>query len=115
MTPAAAALRQAGELGVLFKLEAGRVLCRHGDALPANVLRALREHQVEVREILAGYRCRHCGERISWLEPGGVPFADGRAAHLACYEAAELERPRAAGQRAGEPPNALTAREEARS
>jgi hypothetical protein len=36
--------------------------------------------------------CRHCGEPVAWRTPGPVAFADGTAAHLPCYERAEVER-----------------------
>jgi hypothetical protein len=92
MTVVADALRQAADHGAIFTLEGGRVRCRHGEALPADLFRTLYERLAELREILAGHRCRHCGEPIDWRQPGAVAFADGRAAHLVCYERVEAER-----------------------
>lgn len=48
-------------------------------------------------------RCRHCGELIGWPAAGGVTFADGAAAHTACYERAEIDRLLDAGLRAVAP------------
>jgi hypothetical protein len=48
----------------------------------------------------AGHRCRHCGEPVRWRGPGAVAFHDNTAAHVACYERAEVSRLLAAGQRA---------------
>jgi ferredoxin len=90
MTATADALRQAGEHGVVFTLEAGRVRCHNGEALPDDLFKTLFEQLPELREILAGERCRYCGECLDRSQPGIIPFADGRAAHLTCHGAVEL-------------------------
>jgi hypothetical protein len=90
VTAVVAALTRADELGVTFMLEGGRVRCRNGEALPPDLFRLLYERLPELREILAGNRCWHCGEGLDGFRPDIVPFADGRAAHLACHEAAGL-------------------------
>jgi hypothetical protein len=69
----------------------GRIRMVAAQAPPADLLAVLRARKAEIIELLRGERCRHCGERIDWTRPGAVIFADGRAAHLACYEAAALE------------------------
>jgi hypothetical protein len=38
--------------------------------------------------------CRHCGRPMGWPLAVGAIFADGTAAHHACYERAEIERMR---------------------
>jgi hypothetical protein len=99
MTVAADALRQAGEHGVVFLLEAGRVRCRNGEALPDDLFRVLYERLPELREILAGDRCKFCGAPIGGRAFDNVVFADATAACLGCYERAEAERLLAAGRR----------------
>jgi hypothetical protein len=86
------ALAQAAAHGVSFWLKDGRVRCRHGEALPPDLFEALYAKIDELREVLAGNRCRHCGRPIDWTQPGGLVFADGTGAHLACYERVETER-----------------------
>ena len=54
-------------------------------------------------ELLRGDHCRHCGGRIAWPAAGGVTFADDAAAHIACYEQAEVDRILAAAHRAVAP------------
>jgi hypothetical protein len=99
---AAAALALAHEAGVrLWVDEAGRLkVVGRPEEVPAEVLAALRQHRAEVLELLTGYRCRYCGRRVTWNEPGGVPFADGTAAHVSCYDHAEIARLLEAGRRA---------------
>jgi prepilin-type processing-associated H-X9-DG protein len=60
-----------------------------------------RKHKAEVVALLRGERCRHCGERIDWRAFANVAFADGQAACLPCYEAAEAERQATRGAAAG--------------
>ena len=40
----------------------------------------------------SGDRCQHCNAPLLWATPDAVMFADGLAAHLACYERAEALR-----------------------
>jgi len=83
---------------------------------PAPELLALiRAHKIELVEILAGHRCRACGEAIAWRVPGAVAFADGAAAHLTCYERRSLEgqwleeRPRTARDAGPDPERSMIA------
>jgi hypothetical protein len=99
MTVAADALRQAGEHGVVFALEAGRVRCRHGEALPDGLFKILYERLPELREILADGRCKFCGAPINGRAFDNVVFADATAGCLRCYEASEVERLLAASRR----------------
>jgi hypothetical protein len=98
---AAAALALAQEAGVQLRVDEGRLkVVGRPEAVPADVLATLREHKAEVLELLTGHRCRYCGRRVTWTEPGGVTFADGSAAHVLCYDQAEIARLLAAGCRA---------------
>jgi hypothetical protein len=98
---AAAALALAQEAGVRLRVDAGRLkVVGQPEAVPAEVLATLREHKAEVLELLTGHCCRYCGRRVTWREPGGVPFVDGTAAHVLCYNQAEIARLMAAGRRA---------------
>jgi hypothetical protein len=86
-------LAEANAAGVIVQLEPdGRVRLAAEREPPAHLLTELRLHKPEVVALLRGERCRHCGERIDWTWPGTVAFADGQAAHLACYERVETER-----------------------
>ena len=58
------------------------------------LVRELRARRAEMLELLTGERCHWCGERVGWPAAGGVVFADGTAAHAACYEPAETQRAR---------------------
>jgi hypothetical protein len=100
---AAAALALAQEAGVRLRVDEGKLkLVGRPEAVPAEVLATLREHKAEVLELLTGCRCRYCGRRVVWTEPGGITFADGTAAHVLCYDQAEIARLLEAGRRAVE-------------
>jgi hypothetical protein len=91
-------LAEAAAAGVTVQLEPdGRVRLAAEREPPAHLLTELRAHKPELVALLRGERCRHCGERIDWRQPNAVTFANGWAAHLACYELVELplaeERP----------------------
>jgi hypothetical protein len=45
-------------------------------------------------EPAGGDVCTYCREPMGWPGPSGVVFADGTAAHHACYERTEVERVR---------------------
>ena len=100
MSGAAAALALAQAAGVRLRVDKGRLkLVGRPEAVPVEVLAGLREHKAEVLELLTGCRCRYCGRRVVWTEPGGITFADGTAAHVLCYDQAEIARLLAAGRR----------------
>ena len=103
MSGAAAALALAPAAGVRLRVDEGRLkLVGRPEAVPTGILASLREHKAEVVELLTGHRCRCCGEPIDWRRPGGVAFADGAAAHVGCYDQAEITRLLEAGRRAVE-------------
>jgi hypothetical protein len=99
---AAAALALAQEAGVRLRVDEGKLkVVGRPEAVPAEVLATLREHKTEVLELLTGHRCRYCGRRLDWREPGvAIAFADGSGGCLRCYEEAEIARLMAAGRRA---------------
>jgi uncharacterized cupin superfamily protein len=100
---AAAALALAQEAGVRLRVDAGRLkLVGRPEAVPTGILASLREHKAEVVELLTGHRCRYCGRRLDWTQPGAVIFADSSAAHVLCYDQAEIARLLEAGRRAVE-------------
>jgi hypothetical protein len=100
---AVAALALAQEAGVRLRVDEGRLkLAGRPETVAAELLATLREHKAEVVELLTGHRCRCCGEPIDWHQPGGVAFADGTAAHVGCYDQAEITRLLATGRRAVE-------------
>jgi hypothetical protein len=101
---AAAALALTQEAGVQLRVDAGRLkVVGRPETVPAEVLATLREHKAEVVELLTGHRCRYCGRRLDWREPGvAIAFADGTGGCLRCYEAAEIARLLEAGRRAVE-------------
>lgn len=87
--------------GVSMRLDGGElVLSASPGAVTPKFLVELRALKGELVALLRGYRCRHCGDRIDWIRPGGIAFADGMAAHLGCYEGAEIQRIRGALRRA---------------
>ena len=101
MSGAAAALALTQEAGVQLRVDAGRLkVVGRPETVPAEVLATLREHKLEVLELLTGHRCRYCARRIDWTQPGGMTFADGTAAHVVCWDQAELARLHEAGRRA---------------
>ena len=104
MTSVVEALARAAEHGVAFMLEGDRVCCRNGEALPADLFEALYEQLPELREVLAGRRCRFCAQPINWSRFDNVAFGDGSGAHLGCYERVEAERQ--ATRREGQQPGA---------
>jgi hypothetical protein len=55
-------------------------------------LAELRRHRTRLAELLRGQRCCYCGATIAWREEGGIAFANGRGAHVDCYQAAETKR-----------------------
>jgi hypothetical protein len=101
MTSVVEALARAAEHGVAFMLEGDRVCCRNGEALPADLFEALYEQLPELREVLAGIRCRYCAASINWGRFDNAAFGDGSGACLPCYEAAEAERQAPRGTAAG--------------
>jgi hypothetical protein len=101
--PAVAAqelLVSAAAAGVRLTLEGGKIRMVAAPVPPAALVTALRQHKPALVALLRGERCRCCGEPISWARPEAVAFADSTAAHLACYEATEVERLLEAGRRA---------------
>jgi hypothetical protein len=98
---AAAALALAQEAGVRLRVDEGKLkVVGRPETVPTEVLATLREHKLEVLELLTGHRCRYCARRIDWTQPGGVIFADSSAAHVVCWDQAELARLHEAGRRA---------------
>ena len=91
---AAALLAETRAAGVTLRL-AGSTPKLAGSPSP-ELLARLRAARVEVAELLRGDRCRHCGDRLAWLGPAGIVFADGTAECTQC-EAREAERLMAAG------------------
>ena len=87
---APALLREAAEAGVNLRLVEGRP--KMSGAPSPDLLARLRAHKEELTQILAGDRCRRCGERMRWPEPDGVVYADGAAEHHACRIWAANER-----------------------
>jgi hypothetical protein len=100
ISTAASVLKEATSLGITFSVHGGLIQWKAARPPPDDVLGRLRAHKPELIEILAGDRCRYCGERIARLGPVGVVFADRTAAHVACFEQAEAERLLAAAERA---------------
>jgi hypothetical protein len=96
-----AALAQAQEAGVRLRVDAGKLkVVGRPETVPAEVLATLRQHKAEVLELLTGSRCRYCGRRLDWREPGAaIAFADGSGGCVRCYEAAEITRLLEAGRR----------------
>jgi hypothetical protein len=101
---AVAVLALAQEAGVRLRVDERRLkVVGRPETVPAEVLATLREHKAEVVELLTGHRCRYCGRRLDWREPGvAIAFADGTGGCLRCYEAAEIARLLEAGRRAVE-------------
>lgn len=91
MSAAYALLAEASAAGVRVRLTGTGGLRAPADA-PAELLTRLRGRKAELAALLAGEACRHCGGAIEARLPGWIPFTDGTAAHLACYEVAEAER-----------------------
>jgi hypothetical protein len=107
---AADIVRAANSIGLTFQLR-GSYIEWQADLEPTEaVLARLRVHKPELIEILCGDRCLHCSERLAWPNPNipAVVFADSTAAHLACYEQAEVARIRAAAERAVDQSDMLT-------
>jgi hypothetical protein len=98
---AVAALALAQEAGVRLRVDEGRLkVVGRPETVPAELLATLREHKAEVLELLTGHRCRYCGKRLDWREPGAaIAFADGSGGCVRCYEAAEITRLLEAGRR----------------
>jgi tubulysin polyketide synthase-like protein len=97
---AVAALALAQEAGVRLRVDEDKLkVIGRPETVPAEALATLRQHKAEVLELLTGHRCRYCGRRVTWNEPSGVPFADGTAAHVSCYDQAEIARLLKAGRR----------------
>jgi hypothetical protein len=96
---AAKLLAEAQAAGVAMTVAAGRLRLSAAREPPANLVDRLRAHKAELIELLTGARCRHCGGALDWRRPDSVAFVDGTGAHLACYEAAEVERLLATGRR----------------
>ncbi len=92
-------LAEASAAGVGLQVDGGRLRLNAKEAPSPGLLERLRAHKAEVVELLTARLCRHCGEPVEWRAPGPVAFADGTAAHLPCYERAEVERLLAAARR----------------
>ena len=101
---AAAVLAEAWRAGVSLRLVDGKARVRGTIAL--DLLERLRDHKVDIIEILSGDRCRTCGEHLPWPAPAGVIFADGTAECMACADR-EVGRLLAAGERSVASPDAL--------
>ena len=86
MSSALSLLREAEDAGLRVWVKDGRLRVSSDDPPFAELLARLRASKNEVRAILTGDRCRHCGEPINWKKPGGVAFADFTGAHEACFE-----------------------------
>ena len=80
-------LREAADTGVdLAPRPDGTLQARfHRGAASPDLLAQLRAHKAELVEILTGWRCRHCGQRLAWPAPVGVTHGDGRASCFSCY------------------------------
>ena len=102
MTAALALRDEAEASGVRLRLTADGKVKVGGGALP-ELLGRLREHKLELAELLAGHLCRHCGEVMGWPAPVGVMFADGTGAHHGCHERSEVERIRRRAANAATP------------
>lgn len=123
MSTIEALLAEVAQAGAALSIERGKLATR-GETLPSDLVARLLAAKPEVIEALrrqrqrqrqqpqhedapkppepaaAPSRCRYCGEPIAWRRPSALGFADGTAAHLACYEQAEVERLLAASERA---------------
>jgi hypothetical protein len=84
-------LAAASAAGMELWLDGDRVRWRAVEPDPA-FLDGLRTRKAEILELLAGRRCRHCGERLAWPEPVGVIHGDGRASCFDCYYQAAAKR-----------------------
>lgn len=84
-------LAAASAAGIELWLDGDRVRWRAAEPDSA-ILEALRAHKPEILAILAGNRCRHCGEALAWPEPVGVIHGDGRASCFRCYYEAAAQR-----------------------
>ena len=104
---AAAILAAVEAAGATLYMEGNKLKVRNSVRLPAAAKSELDAHWRTVADLFAGDRCRYCGHPIDWRRPSSVAFADGTAAHLACYEEAEVARLLEAGRRAVESPDAL--------
>jgi hypothetical protein len=98
MSTAFVTLVAAREAGLSLAAENGALRCR--PAPSPELLERLRASKNELLQVLTGAHCRRCGERMAWLQPVGVVYADGTAEHHEC-------RIWAAARRAVESPDAL--------
>ena len=96
---AARLLDEGRAAGLQLRVEDGRVRLSAAAAPSPELLARLRAHKAEIAALLRGDLCRHCGAPTEWSRPGCIAFVDGTAAHLGCYEQAEVTRLLAAGQR----------------
>ena len=87
-------LREAARAGVdLSSHPDGTLQAKfHRGAAASDLLAQLRAHKAELVEILTGWRCRHCGQRLAWPAPVGVMHGDGRASCFSCYYEQAAER-----------------------
>jgi hypothetical protein len=113
-------LAEVAEAGAVLGVEHGKLVTR-GATLPRELVARLLAAKPEVVPVLRQQdqqrrqaaapappappvpdpsRCRHCREPIPWHALGALVFADGAAAHLTCYERAEIERLLDAARRA---------------
>jgi hypothetical protein len=75
--------------------------------LAAADVEELRHRKPALLGVLMGDLCMYCEDAIDWRRPYGVTFGDGTAAHLGCYEEAEVARVCEAARRAVLSPDAI--------
>ena len=98
------AMAAAGRAGIALRLgEDGKIKVTGAPEAVQRLLALLRAHRDELSALLRGDACRHCGRWLDWSRPDAVTFADSTAAHLACYEQAELRRTKPFARRAIHP------------
>jgi hypothetical protein len=97
-------IQKARAAGVELALAHGALKAR--GPLDEDLRDSLREHRGVIIEVLAGDRCRACGEHLPWPAPVGVVFADGTAECMPCADR-KAWRVLAAAERAVASPDAL--------
>jgi hypothetical protein len=90
---AAALLQAVKNAGAQLTLNGASLLLDTDGEPPPDLVAGLRVHKAELVALLKGEVCHYCGERMDWPRPVGVAFADGTAAHHACYQATGAREP----------------------